>query len=140
MTNKEFLFIIIDDSELDCFVTQKFLEYSNTKLTTKTFDNAEHALQMIRENPHKNDLISAIILLDLQMPGMDGFTFIEEFEKFPAEIKKKYSIIILTILTTTANPDELYRVLNYSSVKSIIEKPLTSDKLFSLLTQVKYGT
>jgi CheY-like chemotaxis protein len=80
--NIEFSFIIIDDSELDCFVTQKFLELSSKNLAIKTFQNAKHALEIIRENPNAGNF-PTIILLDLQMPFMNGFDFVEEFEKVP---------------------------------------------------------
>jgi CheY-like chemotaxis protein len=133
--NIEFSFIVIDDSELDCFVTQKFLELSNKNLAIKTFQNAKHALEMIRENPNK-DNFPTIILLDLQMPFMNGFDFVEEFEKFPAVVKKNYRIAILTILSPTNNPTDVYKILTYKTVNSIIEKPLTKEKLLSLLSQV----
>lgn len=133
--NIEFSFIIIDDSELDCFVTQKFLELSNKNLTIKTFQNAKHALDIIRENPNAG-YFPTIILLDLQMPFMNGFDFVEEFEKFPDEIKKNYRIAILTILSSTNNPTDVYKILTYQTVNSIIEKPLTKEKLLSLLIQV----
>src|SRR5258707_10900019 len=106
--NIEFSFIIIDDSELDCFVTQKFLELSNRNLAIKTFQNAKHALEIIRENPNM-DNFPTIILLDLQMPFMNGFEFVEEFEKFPDEVKKNYRIAILTILSPTNNPADVYK-------------------------------
>jgi len=133
--NMEFSFIIIDDSELDCFVTQKFLELSNRNLAIKTFQNAKDALEIIRENPNA-DNFPTMILLDLQMPFMNGFEFVEEFEKFPAEIKKNYRIAILTILSSTNNPTDVYKILTYKTVNSIIEKPLTKEKLLSLLSQV----
>ena len=133
--NIEFSFIIIDDSELDCFVTQKFLELSNRNLAIKTFQNAKHALEIIRESPNE-DNFPTIILLDLQMPFMNGFEFVEEFEKLPIEVKKNYTIAILTILSPTNNPTDVYKILTYKTVKSIIEKPLTKEKLLSILSQV----
>ncbi|MDB5007724.1 MAG: response regulator [Mucilaginibacter sp.] len=133
--NKKFSFIIIDDSELDCFVTQKFLERSNENGTIKAFQNAKHALEMIRENPIE-DNCPTIIFLDLQMPFMNGFDFIEEFEKFAAEIQKNYKIAILTILSPANNPTDVSKILTYKAVNSIIEKPLTKEKLLSFLIQV----
>ena len=131
--NKKFSFIVIDDSELDCFVTQKFLERTDKSLIVQAFQNAEDALEMIRGNVFRDNLLPSIILLDLQMPVMNGFRFVEEFEKFPPEIRKDYKIIILTILSSTSNPNELYKILNYPEVHTIIEKPLTIEKLSSLL-------
>jgi CheY-like chemotaxis protein len=137
--NIEFSFIVIDDNELDCFVTQKFLERNNKNLLIQTFQNAHRALETIRENPNRNNLIPTIILLDLQMPFMNGFDFVEEFERLPAEVQKNYRIIILTVLTSVGNPADIYRILTYGAVRDIVQKPLTKEKLISLLNFVKSG-
>jgi len=127
----EFSFIIIDDSELDCFIAQKLLKHSNKNLTVKTFQNANHVLEIIRERINEN-IQTTIILLDLQMPLMNGFEFVEEFEKFPAEVQKNYRIVILS---STKNPTDVHKILKYKTVNDIIEKPLTKEKLLSLLVQ-----
>jgi CheY-like chemotaxis protein len=137
--NIKFSFFIIDDGELDRYVTQKFLERINKNLIIKTFEDAEQALELIRENTENDSSLPVVILLDLQMPLMNGFKFVEEFEKLPLEVKKKYTIIVLTILSTASNPTDIYRILNYSAVKGIVEKPLTKEKLFSLLNQAGAG-
>ncbi|MDR3693633.1 response regulator [Mucilaginibacter sp.] len=134
--NKEISFIIIDDSELDCYVTEKFLQRANQNLIIKTFNDAQEALELIRENNNKNEVIPTIILLDLQMPVMSGFKFVEEFEKISAEIQKKYVIIVLTVLSSSNDPKDIYKILTFKTVKSIVEKPLTTEKLTSLLKHV----
>ncbi len=128
----EFSFIIIDDSELDCFVTQRLLKHSNRNVIVKTFQNARQVLEIIRESS-KEDNQATIILLDLQMPLMNGFDFVEEFEKLPAEVQKSYTI---AILSSTKNPTDVYKILTYKTVNSIIEKPLTKEKLLSLISRV----
>ncbi|SRR5258708_22579405 len=137
----EISFIVIDDSELDSFVTKKAIEYTDKSLNIKTFDNAQHALDSIRKNHSgENSNISTIILLDLQMPLMNGFEFVEEFEQFPPEVQKKYMIIVLTILTSKRHPNDIYRILNHSAVNRIIEKPFTKEKLLSLLVELNSNT
>ena len=128
----EFSFIIIDDSELDCFIAQRLLKHSNRNVTVKTFQNARQVLEIIRESS-KEDNQATIILLDLQMPLMNGFDFVEEFEKFPAEVQENYTI---AILSSTKNPTDVYKILTYKTVNSIIEKPLTKEKLLSLISRV----
>jgi CheY-like chemotaxis protein len=135
--NIEFSFIVIDDSELDRFVTQKFLERSTKSLIIKTFQNAQHALEIISETIIEDTSIPTIILLDLQMPVMNGLKFVEEFEKFSAETKKNYRIIVLTILSSASHPGDIDRILTYETVNSIIEKPLTKEKLVSLLKEIR---
>jgi CheY-like chemotaxis protein len=128
----EFSFIIIDDSELDCFIAQRLLKHSNRNVIVKTFQDARQVLEIIGENS-KEDNQATIILLDLQMPLMSGFDFVEEFEKFPAEVQKSYTI---AILSSTKNPTDVYKILTYKTVNSIIEKPLTKEKLLSLISRV----
>ncbi|BAU53544.1 response regulator [Mucilaginibacter gotjawali] len=134
--NRELSFIIIDDSELDCYVTQKFLQRANQNLIIKTFNDAQEALELIRENNNFDVVPPTIILLDLQMPVMSGFKFVEEFEKIPAEIQKKYVIIVLTVLSSSNDPKDIYKILTFKTVKSLVEKPLTLEKLASLLKHV----
>jgi CheY-like chemotaxis protein len=137
MMNIEFSFIIIDDSELDRYVTQKFLERTDDGLTINTFSSATAALETIRKNQHEQRKVPAIILLDLQMPVMNGFNFVEEFEKLHPEIQKSYMIIVLTVLSSTSDPNDIHRILNHPVVNGVIEKPLTKEKLRTLLEQVR---
>ena len=86
--NIEFSFIVIDDSELDRFVTQKFLERSTKSLVIKTFQNAQHALEVISETIIEDTSIPIIILLDLQMPVMNGLNFVKNLKNSPLRLKK----------------------------------------------------
>lgn len=136
MMNPEFSFIVIDDSELDCFVIQKVIEHTENSLSIKTFQNAQEALDAIRNNS-ENGKQPAIILLDLQMPEMTGFEFVEEFEKFPPEVKNNYRIIILSIISSERDHVDLRRKFTSDKVNSVIEKPLTTEKLFSVLSTLR---
>ena len=136
MMNIEFSFILIDDSELDRYVTQKFLERTDGNLIIKPFQNAAAALDMIREDQCEECKTPIIILLDLQMPMMSGYDFIEEFEKFHPKVQKNYMLVVLTVLSSTNDPNDIHRILKHPVVNSIIEKPLTKDKLVTLLAQV----
>jgi CheY-like chemotaxis protein len=133
----EFSFIIIDDSELDCFVTKKFLERTNKNFSIEIFHNAEKALERISENQDEDGKLPTVILLDLQMPHMNGFKFVEEFEKLSPEIQKHYIIIILSVLSPARDPNNLHRIFTYRKVNSVVEKPLTKEKLISLLSEVR---
>lgn len=135
MMEKTYSFMIIDDSELDRYVTQKFLEHTNKSLIIKTFYNAEDALEVIRQDVSESGPIITMILLDLQMPIMNGFKFADEFEKLPPELKQKYRIVVLTILSPAKGPADISRMLTHPAVHGIIEKPLTKEKLLSILDQ-----
>jgi len=133
--NTDLSFIIIDDSELDSFLTRKFLKLTYKEVSISSFQNAQDALDIIGENAGSDNLTQTIILLDLQMPIMNGFQFVEEFEKFPPEVQKNYKIVVQTVLTAKNDPNDINSILKYGTVKSIIQKPLTTEKLLSLFEQ-----
>jgi len=133
----ELSFIIIDDSELDCFIARKIVAYADKSIAVKTFQNAQDVIKIIAHNTDDNNNGTTIILLDLQMPLMNGFEFVEEFEKFPSGIKDRYMIVILS---STRNSNDISRILTYGSVHSLMEKPITREKLLSLILQGKTGS
>ena len=130
----ELSFIVVDDSELDCFVARKIIEHTDKSLQVKSYLNGRDAIDQIRADFDKRDMPLAIILLDLRMPMMNGFQFVDEFEKFPLDIKRKYQI---HILSSSKNVNDIYRILTYDTVISMIEKPFTREKLLALLMQIK---
>ena len=70
-----------------------------------------------------------IIFLDINMPIMDGYQFITEFEKLPKELIRDSRIVLLT---TSLNPDDIEKSKKISSVSKFINKPLTPKILESL--------
>jgi len=126
-------FILIDDSELDCFIAKKIIEQTIKPSSIKVFRNAKPALETIREKTADIGQI-VVILLDLHMPLMSGFQFVEEFEKLPVEIQEKYKIIILS---STRNKNDIFRVLNYKNVSHFQEKPLTRENLLTMVDSLK---
>ena len=130
----ELSFLVIDDSELDCFIARKIIEHTDKSLSVKSYLSGREVIEQIRVDFDKRDMPLTIILLDLRMPIMNGFQFVDEFEKFPLDIKIKYQI---HILSSSKNTNDLYRILTYDTVISIIEKPFTREKLQALITKIK---
>lgn len=79
----------------------------------------QKAAQQDQEFP-KPDLI----FLDINLPGMDGFDFLDEFHKLNDQLKSNTKVIMLT---TSLNPDDQTRALNYKEVKNFLNKPLTVE-------------
>ena len=115
----ELSFLVIDDSELDCFIARKIIEHTDEKLSVKTIQNAQYALETISENTVPDNDLVVVILLDLQMPLMNGFQFVEEFEKFPGEMKKGYKIVVLSSLPPHHCPHPPY----YTPFSTLLQSP-----------------
>ena len=123
-------FIIVDDSELDCFIAEKMVRHSGAGKNIKTFLEADLALQYIKQLEAPADKSRTIILLDILMPIMSGLDFVEEFEKLPSEVQEKFLIVAFT---SSMNKKDMTRMKSYKSVKYLFDKPLSPEVLISLL-------
>ena len=126
---KKLNFIVIDDSKLDCFIAEKIIRNTGKCESIRSFLQAKDALEFIATAP-SDDSSHTIILVDIQMPIMNGFEFVEAFEKLPKEIKDSYTIYVIS---SSINENDLSKVHNYPSVKQFLNKPLTSNNLSVLL-------
>src|ERR1700744_6075088 len=88
-------FIVIDDSKLDCFIAEKIIRNSGKTESIKTFLQAREALEYIANNQPEEGA-DTIILVDIQMPVMNGFEFVEAFETFPNEVRKNYTLYVIS--------------------------------------------
>jgi CheY-like chemotaxis protein len=130
MAPQKLNFIIIDDSKLDCFIADKIIRNSGRAGEIHAFTSAPQALEHISTAiaPQADD--KTTVLLDIQMPVMNGFDFMEAFEKLPDTTKAGYNVYMLS---SSINENDLNRVKNYTSIKQFLNKPLTSDALGEIL-------
>ena len=129
--NKKQHFIVVDDSKLDCFIAEKIVKNTGKCESVISFHMAHEALKYIEsfqpEGPNPT-----IILVDIQMPLINGFQFVEAFDKLPSHITEHYRIFIIS---SSINDDDLSRVHNYKSIREFLNKPLTSNNLSALLSK-----
>jgi len=122
-------FIVIDDSKLDCFIAEKIIKNTGKSETIKSFLQATDALEFIANAPI-DDQSHTIILVDIQMPVMNGFEFVEAFEKLSPSVTRNFTIYIIS---SSINENDLNRVHSFVSVKQFLNKPLTSNNLAILI-------
>jgi CheY-like chemotaxis protein len=128
---KKLNFIVIDDSKLDCFIAEKVITNTGKSGEVRSFVSAEQALETIISAKYTS-FPHTIILVDIQMPVMNGFQFIEAFEQLGPEVINNYSIFVIS---SSINENDLKRVDNYISVKQFLNKPLNSNILGALVDQ-----
>lgn len=129
----ELSFIIIDDTELDHFIARKMIGNVSNAYEVKSFLDASSALQHIIENEHDPTIKIVIVFLDIYMPLMNGFQFVEQFEQLEQSIQDRYYIVALT---SSIEISDINRISSYRSFKARITKPITASGLQSLLNKV----
>jgi len=126
-------FIIIDDSRLDCFIAEKIIQNSGTYSSVKSYMEATEAYEAIKNGLIGDDSIITIIILDIQMPVMNGFQFVEVFEKLPKEIQSKFAIFLFS---SSINENDKNRLDNYPSIIRFYSKPISKDTVAQMIEQI----
>lgn len=129
MLNKVF---IIDDDEVNNFVCERLIKNANLTKNVGKYETAREALndlKFIVENGESEQYFPEIIFLDINMPYMDGWDFLEEFKKFPREYTNKCGIYMLS---SSINKQDIDKAKGYQEVIDYITKPLTMDVLNQL--------
>ncbi len=124
--------MLIDDNEIDNLINQKMLESASITDNIYTHTGAKSAIEFLK-NMEKMDVadkvLPDIIFLDIDMPLMDGFQFLDEFENLSPITKKKCKIVMLT---SSINPQDFSRSKKYTNVKLFLNKPLSHESIMKL--------
>jgi CheY-like chemotaxis protein len=124
--------LLVDDDPVSCYINSAMLSLSGLSHHVHAVNNGADALDFIEENC-ANDPVSPdcpnIVLLDLNMPVMDGFQFLEAFEASSSNRKSKIGVVILT---SSNDPKDIEKIKNYN-VLGYLNKPLSPEKLQSVL-------
>lgn len=120
------LVMLVDDNDTDNFISKRIIEITGFASRIEVKNSGKSALDYLRENQGNMDGIPNLIFLDINMPVVDGFTFLYEFDKFPDLIKDKCKVIILS---SSDNKRDIDKIVNNNHVINFITKPLTEVSL-----------
>lgn len=127
--------MLIDDNEIDNLINQKMIESCSLSKTVLVHTGAKSALEFLKNiqklSTDQHILIPELIFLDIDMPIMDGFQFLDEFEKLPEEIKKSTKVVMLT---SSLSPHDVSKAKKNSHIVKFLNKPLSLEVLDKLRT------
>ena len=120
---------IIDDDSIFVFVLKKLLEKNDSFAQIRDFKNADEVLELLS---HNEENLPDLILLDLNMPIVDGWQFLDKIEKMP--YKEKLNVFIMS---SSIDVSDIEKSKAYATVKDFISKPINNDKLINLLEKIQ---
>lgn len=117
-------FLIIDDNEIDRMITSRLL-VNGGMTDVHAVNSATEGLAWITQ--HVKGIGNVlVVLVDIMMPGMDGFQFMEAFDKLDASIKRMTRVFMLS---STLDPRDINRAASNATVRDLLSKPLPVAKL-----------
>ena len=120
--------LLIDDNEIDNIISRKVIEKEHFASQISSVKSAPEGLQMLKDSSGKPSLPD-LIFLDIMMPLVDGFGFLDEFAKLPEEITKNIKIIMLS---TSESFKDLNKANKNRFVCKFLNKPLTEQVLAAI--------
>lgn len=122
--------LILDDSTEDRFFIRRVLKKAAPDVKTHEFSYADQALSFLRSpgRPHVD-----LLLVDIDLPRMDGFEFANQFLQLYAELRGDAP---LYVVSNSINPDDRSRVNAHPAIDGFIEKPVTVDDINRILKEI----
>jgi len=127
MKKIDFVYIVEDD-EIASFVIKLALESHASFSSNAIFQNGKLAIDTLSSTNSSLDNLPELIFLDINMPIMDGWEFLEKFSTLTFD--KSISVIILT---SSINPEDAEKAKTFKDVKGFLSKPLDLEKLDQVL-------
>lgn len=125
---------LIDDDAVFNLISSKMILRSGIEVDTKTFVSAKLAIEEIRQLMSQEGAAPLVIFLDIRMPDMDGFSFLNELKKMPLVIQK---LLHVYILSSSLDQRDIVRSMSFELVKGFLTKPLEEGAVTKIMKELE---
>ena len=122
--------MLIDDNPHDNFFHERTIQDCNAAEQVLVMEMAEDALNYLKSLEHTPGLKPDIIFLDINMPGMNGWEFLDEYKQLDKSLQSK---MLVMMLTTSSNPADEELAVKHGVTMGFRTKPLTEEMLMEVL-------
>ncbi len=127
MTKRIFL---IDDDDIFNFVHRRIIERELKQASVSVYNVAREALEQLESKAAANEELPEFIFLDLNMPDLNGFDFLQALMDAPYEALRKIKIVIVT---SSLHEQDVSRAFAFPMVKEFLDKPLEMETIMAIL-------
>jgi CheY-like chemotaxis protein len=122
--------MLIDDGEEFNFLHNIILKHSNAAKEIVAMQTVDDAIDFLHLHKSDDNFLPDLIFLDINMPGKNGWDFLNEFEPIRNELSK---LPVVIMLTSSVNPDDEVKALGYPFVSAYQNKPLVKPVVEDIL-------
>ena len=127
-------FIVIDDDEINNMLCQIIIKQAMGGAQVETFVFPKEGLNYIKNNfTQPAEKIETILFLDINMPEMNAWEFLEQYDLLPEDVKSQLLIIVLS---SSVNEEDKRRAAENKYVSSYLVKPLLKDTIRSIVASL----
>ena len=131
---KPYVICIIDDDDIYQFTMKKTLELNKMARKLLVFSDGEEAIEFMHDNLGNKSELPDVIFLDINMPIMDGFQFMEEYAKLKPIVVKK---IIIYMVTSSVDEADITRANKIGEISDYIIKPIKAEQLKDIIDKLE---
>ncbi|WP_348824874.1 response regulator [Flavobacterium aestuarii] len=121
---------VVDDDPIYQIIVNKLIKKSELFLNVSSFKNGKDAIDEFKKRLEEKEVLPSIILLDINMPIMDGWEFMDEIVVLKNQINEKIHIYIVS---SSIAIEDKSKAAQYSEIISYLVKPLNNDDLKSII-------
>ncbi len=126
-------FLLLDDEDIFNFLSEEVIHQVNPDYQCEVFSESEIALNYISSQIQQNLPVPDVILIDIRMPGMNGFDFLESINQY-SESSLKNTVVY--ILSSSLDLRDHNRAKNFSMVKGFESKPLSEKMVLDIVSNL----
>ncbi|RZK59602.1 MAG: response regulator [Pedobacter sp.] len=130
MANPTNKVMIVDDNVIDQMITKRVLENSYSQSDVLVMHCPISALNYLEDNKDNINALPSLIILDLDMPEMNGLGFLDGFAEFAERLRNAIKIVVLTATDVIA---DIELAIANPAVSKLITKPLFNNSLAEML-------
>ncbi|MDQ7947782.1 MAG: response regulator [Pedobacter sp.] len=124
--------LVIDDDDINIFIIKKIVEKTGFDIDMVSKSNGQQAIDYIKHTLDTNGKLPQLILIDINMPVMNGWEFIEAYQTLDIS-----AAVDLYILSSSVYENDIEKTKTYASVKGFISKPLSMERLTELIKPLR---
>jgi CheY-like chemotaxis protein len=131
MLDNKINLLVIDDDDINIFIIKKIVEKTGLAINMTSKANGQQAIDFIKESLTNPETFPHLMLIDINMPIMNGWEFVEAYQMLNVQHS-----VDMYILSSSVYENDIEKTKSYSSVKGFISKPLSIERLKELVLTI----